>query len=194
MRPRETLCSRRCPGAFRAAPQRAGGTRNAARRQRRTDRAGGRADLRSPCFRAHAAVRAGAGALSGFDCASCGEKTDRCPSTCARSSRRSYAAACLSTASCAWCASSATRNGCGVFMQEARVMPELRRTPHGRECAAPGGGGVRPAAGAAMGAECPGPFAKVGSFSLHAGVAAEAHEGAGCGEVRAASIGTTNRT
>jgi len=29
----------------------------------------------------------------------------------------------------------------GVFLQEARVLPELRRTPHGRECAASGGGG-----------------------------------------------------
>jgi len=56
MRPRETLCSRRCTGAFRAAPHRTGGTRNAARCQRRSDRAGGRADLRSPCSRAHAAV------------------------------------------------------------------------------------------------------------------------------------------
>jgi len=38
------------PGAFRAAPHRTGGTLNAARCQRHTDRAGGRADLRSPCF------------------------------------------------------------------------------------------------------------------------------------------------
>jgi len=40
-------------------------------------------------------------------------------------------------------------------------LPELRRTAHGRECAAPGGEGDA---------------RKVGDFSLHAGVAAEAHE------------------
>jgi len=39
IRPRETRCSRRCTGAFRAEPQRTGGTRKAARCQRRTDRA-----------------------------------------------------------------------------------------------------------------------------------------------------------
>jgi len=40
-------------------------------------------------------------------------------------------------------------------------LPQLRRTPHGRECAAPGGEGDA---------------GKVGGFLLHAGVAAEAHE------------------
>ncbi|UMX63465.1 transposase zinc-binding domain-containing protein [Klebsiella pneumoniae] len=33
---------------------------------------------------------------------------------------------------------------CGLLQQEARVLPELRRATHGRECAAPGRGGVRP--------------------------------------------------
>ena len=36
------------------------------------------------------------------------------------------------------------RKGCWRFLQEARVLPELRRAPHGRECAASDGGGVRP--------------------------------------------------
>jgi len=67
MRPRETLCIRRCTGAFRAAPHRTGGARNAAPRQRRFDRAAGRTDLRAACARAHAVVSAGAGALPGFD-------------------------------------------------------------------------------------------------------------------------------
>ena len=44
------------------------GPRIAARCQRRTDSAGGRADLLSPCSRVHAAVRAGAGAQPGFHC------------------------------------------------------------------------------------------------------------------------------
>lgn len=39
MRPRGTLCSRRCPVAFRVAPNRAEATRNGARRPRRSDRA-----------------------------------------------------------------------------------------------------------------------------------------------------------
>ena len=38
-------------------------------------------------------------------------------------------------------------------------VPELRRPAHGQECAASGGGGVRPAAGAAIGAEFPVPIA-----------------------------------
>ena len=46
----------------------------------------------------------------------------------------------------------------GVFLQEARAVPELRRTAHGRVGAASGGRGVRPAAGAAMGAEFPYPL------------------------------------
>ena len=65
MRPRATLSSRRCPGAFRAAPHRVGGAHKAARRPRCTDRAACRAELCTPCSRAHAAVRAGAGALPG---------------------------------------------------------------------------------------------------------------------------------
>jgi hypothetical protein len=51
------------------------------------------------------------------------------------------------------------REAGGLLLQEARVLPELRRATHGRECAAPGRGGVRPAACAAMGAELSVPLA-----------------------------------
>jgi len=134
-------------------PHRAGGTRIAARRQRRTDRAGRRANLRSPCFRAHAAVSAGARALPGFHCASCGARP-LAARDCARGVRvvpalrraRARLPACgVRALPC--------RAAAGVFLQEAWVLPQLRRTPHGRECAASRGGGVRPAPGAAMGAE-----------------------------------------
>ncbi|EHC71416.1 transposase InsE [Salmonella enterica subsp. enterica serovar Montevideo str. S5-403] len=45
------------------------------------------------------------------------------------------------------------REAGGLLLQEARLLPQLRGAAHGRERAAPGGGGVWPAAGAAMGAE-----------------------------------------
>ena len=81
MRPRATLSSRRCPGAFRAAPHRVGGAHKAARRPRCTDRAACRAELCTPCSRAHAAVRAGAGALPAGSArtARCGRVTPRRP-------------------------------------------------------------------------------------------------------------------
>ena len=55
----------------------------------------------------------------------------------------------------------------GVLPQEARLLPELRRAAHGRECAASGGGDVRPAPGAAMGAECPGPVGLANHWREH---------------------------
>lgn len=65
MKPRGTLCSRRCPGAFGAAPHRASGMRNAARRRRRSDRAGGRVELRRvPTRRRPVPARNGARAMT----------------------------------------------------------------------------------------------------------------------------------
>ena len=151
MRPRETLCSRRCIGAFRAAPHGTGGTRNVARYQRRSDRA----DLRSACARAHAAVRVGAGVLPGFHCASHGARPpaarDRARGVrgapALRRARARLPARGVRAVPC--------RAAAGVFLQEAWVLPQLRHAAHGREYAAPGRWGVWPAAGAAMGAECP---------------------------------------
>ena len=146
-----TLSCRRCTGASRAAVRRA----PAAGRGARAGVCSGpaHAALRAPRARAHPAVRAGAGALPGLPRAARARGSHRARVR-ARGVRRVPA---LRRARSRLPARGVPALPCRaagcLLLQEARLLLELRRTAHGRECAASGGGGVWPAPGAAMGAE-----------------------------------------
>jgi hypothetical protein len=86
-------------------------------------------------------------------------KIARFPSTCTRNSRNTCAAVYSTTASCGGVRAVPCGTAGGVFLQEARVLPELRRAAHGRVGAALGRGGVWPAPSTAMGAELSLPLA-----------------------------------
>ncbi len=125
-----TLSSRPRTGALRAAPRHIPA---ASRGMRATAVRPHRFAVRAPRARAHAAVRVGRGALPGLHC------TDRsggplaarvCPRgvRCLPALRRARARLPAGGVRALPC-----REAGGLLLQEARVLPELRRATHGRE-------------------------------------------------------------
>jgi hypothetical protein len=151
--PTGTLCGRHRAGRFRAAPCRLGAAGRGAR-------AGvARARLRAPHARAHAAVRAGAGALPGLPRTPGSARPSRARLRARRVRRVSALRRARPRVPARSVRTVPRRTAGGVLVQEARPVPELRRAAHGGVGETPGRRRVRPASGAAVGIELPVPAA-----------------------------------